>query len=52
MTDGVCFRSLGDLELCVTRGSGFGFLGSAVTSLIYAVNWMSVGRGTMFLTVR
>ncbi|WP_169736801.1 purine-cytosine permease family protein [Pseudonocardia spinosispora] len=28
-----------DLDL-ITRGSGFGFLGSAVTSLIYAVNWM------------
>jgi purine-cytosine permease-like protein len=28
-----------DLDL-ITRGSGFGFLGSAVTSLIYAVNWL------------
>jgi purine-cytosine permease-like protein len=28
-----------DLDL-ITRGSGFGFLGSAITSLIYAVNWM------------
>ena len=28
-----------DLDL-ITRGSGFGFLGSAVTSLIYAVNWI------------
>lgn len=28
-----------DLDL-ITRGSGFGFLGSSITSLIYAVNWM------------
>ncbi|MGP4014822.1 purine-cytosine permease family protein [Saccharopolyspora sp. 5N708] len=28
-----------DLDL-ITRGSGFGFLGSAVTSLIYGMNWL------------
>jgi purine-cytosine permease-like protein len=28
-----------DLDL-VTRGAGFGFLGSTITSLIYAFNWM------------